>query len=510
MTGGVVRGVREGETIAWRGIPYAAPPTGRLRFRAPQRVVPWEGIRDAARYGLVAPQAYRGQFTGVPPEVPSGEDCLSVNVVAPASASPDGPPLPVMVFIHGGGYSTGSSRDFSGEGRAFVRTGTVLYVSFNYRLGALGYLDFSRYSTLRRPFESNPGLRDQVAALRWVRRNIRAFGGDPDRVTVFGESAGANAVTTLMGTPSARGLFARAIAQSAPPDAVYSRSMAAVWAEQFVRILRQRRVPAALDGASEQPVSSAEAVALLTGATAAELVDAALVLQARTPEETPGVFCLAPVVDGRLLPRYPLAAFRDGTAHRVPLIIGTNDREGTIFRGRLDILPRSASRIEAVLAFGHPDDRDPITRAYPGLPGGAHAADFGGDYAFWYPSIAVAERHSRYAPVYFYRFDVAPRLLRWAGLHATHGIEMFALFEQSRAPLARTMTSLGGRRVFRSAGERMRDAWLQFAVTGAPPSDWPPYTEDERLTLIIDEQDRIESDPRAERRLAWSSLLPLG
>ncbi len=148
-----------------------------------------------------------------------------------------------------------------------------------------------------------------------------------------------------------------------------------------------------------------------------------------------------------------------------------------------------------------------------GLPGpaedGALAPDFGGDYAFWYPSVALAERHSRYAPVYFYRFDVAPRLLRWAGLDATHGVEMFALFEQSDAPLARAMTSLGGRKIFSSAGERMRDAWLQFAVTGTPAADWPRYEEPERLTLIIADRDRVESDPRADRRRAWSALLPL-
>lgn len=456
-------------------------------------------------FGLVAPQAHKGQFTGVSPDVPSGEDCLTVNVIAPESALADAPAMPVIVFIHGGGYSTGSSRDFSGQGRNFVRTGKVVYVSFNYRLGALGYLDFSRYSTPRRPIDSNLGLRDQVAALLWVRRNISAFGGDPERVTVFGESAGANSVTTLMATPAARGLFSRAIAQSAPPNAVYSRSMAAVWAEQFVEILRRRS-----GDARRSPLPVTRAVSLLTGAEASELVDAALVLQARTPEETPGVFCLAPVVDGRFVPRHPMATFRSGLAHRVPLIIGTNDREGTIFRGRLDILPRSAPRIEAVLAQGAPDDRGPIALAYPGLPGGAHAADFGGDYAFWYPSVALAERHSRFAPVYFYRFDVAPRLLRWAGLDATHGVEMFALFEQADAPITRTMTSLGGRKVFSRAGERMRDAWLHFAATGAPPLGWPRYSEPDRLTLIIDDRDRVESDPRADRRLAWSALLPLG
>jgi para-nitrobenzyl esterase len=511
VTGGFVRGVREGGTIAWRGIPYAAPPTGRLRFRAPRTVVPWDGLRDVAAFGPVAPQAHKGQFAGVGPDVPSGEDCLTVNVVAPGSWPADGALLPVIVFIHGGGYSTGSSRDFSGEGLNFVRTGRVVYVSFNYRLGALGYLDFSRYSTLRRPIDSNLGLRDQVAALRWVRRNIRAFGGDPDRVTIVGESAGANAVTTLMATPSARGLFSRAIAQSAPPNAVYSREMAAVWAEQFVEILRRRQTdaePSLADAGT--PLTAPAAVALLTSAPVSELVAAALVLQTRAPDETPGLYCLAPVVDGRFLPRHPIAAFRSGTAHRVPLIIGTNDREGTIFRGRLDILPRTAPRIDAVLARGPRDAHALIAQAYPGLSRGALSADFGGDYAFWYPSVGVAENHSRYAPVYFYRFDVAPRLLKWAGLDATHGLEMIALFEQTDARIGRTVTSLGGRKVFSDAGERMRDAWLLFAAAGAPPDGWPRYDEQHRLTLIIADRDRVESDPRADRRRAWTALLPLG
>ncbi|MCR2808687.1 MULTISPECIES: carboxylesterase family protein [unclassified Microbacterium] len=519
VTGGVIRGIREGDTTAWRGIPYSAAPVGPLRFRSPRRVAPWSGCRDAAAFGPVAPQVHKGQFTGTPPGVPSAEDCLTVNVVAPSSVPAGGAPLPVMVFIHGGGYTAGSSQDFTGQGRNFVDTGRVVYVSFNYRLGALGYLDFSRYSTRRRPMESNLGLRDQIAALRWVHRNIHRFGGDPGRVTVFGESAGGNAVTTLMGTPSARGLFARAIAQSAPPDAVYSRATAAGWAEQFVEILRGQSPPIApggssavgLDAARDDPLTVEATVALLTGATPSALANAALVLQVRTPAQTPGTFCLAPVIDGRLVPRHPIVSFRTGTAHRVPLIIGTNDREGTIFRGRIDILPKSAPRIAAVLGRGTAVGRDLIARAYPGLPGAAAAAaDFGGDYAFWYPCVAVAERHARYAPVYFYRFDVAPRLMRWAGLDATHGLELLALFEQGDARLARTMTSLGGRKAFDTAGARMRDAWLRFAAVGAPPESWPSYAAPERLTLIIADQDRVQADPRAERRRAWTALLPLG
>ncbi|MCS5717933.1 carboxylesterase/lipase family protein [Herbiconiux sp. CPCC 205763] len=503
VTGGVVRGLREGSTVAWRGIPYAAPPVGALRFRSPHPVVAWNGSRDASTFGLVAPQAYKGQFTGVPPSIPSGEDCLTVNVVSPAN--PRSGSMPVMVFIHGGGYSAGSSREFTGQGESFVRTGQVVYVSFNYRLGALGYLDFSRYSSRRRRIDSNLGLRDQVAALRWVQSNIASFGGDPGNVTVFGESAGGNAVTTLLAIPAARDLFHRAIAQSPPSNAVYSRALAATWAAEFIEVVRERR-----QHDLERELSNDETVALLTQAPATELVTAALTIQARTPEWYPGTFCLAPVVDGRFLPRHPLHAIRTGQAHRVPLIIGTNDREGAIFRGRIDILPSSAPRIHALFARAPEDARTPMHDAYPGLPARRSAADFAGDYAFWYPSVKVADFHSRYAPVHCYRFDVAPRLMKWVGLDATHGLEMFALFDQADAGFGRAMTLFGGRKPFNGAGERMRDSWLHFAAVGRPPETWPPYSEHDRRTMIIAESDRVESDPRPHRRRAWSTFLPLG
>ncbi len=143
------------------------------------------------------------------------EDCLTLNVIAPITGS--AVPRPVMVYIHGGAYAFGSSREMPDQGEGLVHDGGIVFVNLNYRLGALGYLDFSRYSTPERPVESNLGLRDQLAALEWVRDNIAAFGGDPDNVTLFGESAGGNAVTTMMAVPAARGLFARAIAESSPP-----------------------------------------------------------------------------------------------------------------------------------------------------------------------------------------------------------------------------------------------------------------------------------------------------
>ena len=497
VTGGVVRGTAEDGVLAWRGIPYAAPPVGELRFRAPQPVVPWVGIRDASRYGRVAPQPYKSQFKGARPSVPAGEDCLTVNVLRPPSASRRQLGRPVMVFIHGGGYSVGSSQDFTGRGESFVRTGRVIYVSFNYRLGALGYLDFSRYSTPERPLESNLGLRDQVAALRWVHDNIRAFGGNPHNVTVFGESAGANAVLHLMATPAAAGLFTRAIAQSPPTSASFSHALTEGWASEFVAELRSLRTDASTLSAHE----------LLTSAPVADLTRAAVALQARTPDANPGTFCLVPVVDGDFLPERVLDAFRHGTVHRVPLIIGTNEREGSLFRGRVDILPQSPMRIAAIFDHAPVSSHDAMRSVYASLPAKRSSSDFGGDFVFWYPSLQIGDFHSRVAPVYAYRFDLAPRLMHLLGIGATHGIELFALFDHVDGPTARAMSLLGGRELFINAGERMRLHWLRFACTGRPDDTWPTYSESDRLTLIIDEVDRIESDPRGERRAVWQEFL---
>ncbi|WP_440710199.1 carboxylesterase/lipase family protein [Herbiconiux sp. YIM B11900] len=500
VTGGTVRGAQRRDLRWWRGIPFAAAPVGALRFRAPRAPEPWSGVREARDFGPVAMQSRGGNFIGASRSAVMSEDCLSINVLRPADERTG---LPVMVFVHGGAYSVGSSAEHPQNGEALVREGGIVYVSFNYRLGALGYLDFTRYSTPERPLESNLGLRDQVAALEWVRQNIAAFGGDPANVTLFGESAGGNAVTTLMATPSAHGLFARAIAQSSPANAIYLPETTAVWAEEFVELLTE-----AIDADGVESTSDDLAGQVLVSADATELVEAAVTLTLRTPDAHPGTIALSPVIDGDFLPERPLDAFKEGRAAAIPLIIGTNDREGSLFVGRLDILATTPKRIRAIFRRTKKGNRKAIKAEYPGLPAKRPAADFGGDYAFWYPTVKVAERHSRYQPTYFYRFDVAPRLVRLAGFDATHGLDLFAVFDRMNGWFGRTMTVLGGRRAFRSAGVRMRAHWLRFAHEGRLGPDWPAYDEQERLTLVIDAADRVEADPRGSRRLAWQAFVP--
>jgi para-nitrobenzyl esterase len=342
-----------------------------------------------------------------------------------------------------------------------------------------------------------------VAALEWVHGNIRAFGGDPDRVTIFGESAGGNAVTTLMTVPRAHGLFARAIAQSPPPNAIYPAELTAKWAGDFVEILSEL-----VDNDSTDSTSGDDAAALLTAATDDQLVRATTRMQLRTPDHEPGTICLSPVIDGDFLPERPLDAFKFGRAHPVPIIIGTNDREGSLFTGRLDILATTPPRIRAIFARTRKKARKALKAQYPGLPARRPAADFGGDYAFWFPSIKVAERHASFAPVYFYRFDIAPRLVRMIGLDATHGLELFALFERMDGLFGRGMGLLGGRAAFKRAGRRMQRNWLRFAEDGTVDESWPKYTARHRRTLVIDVIDRVEADPRSERRRAWQEFVP--
>jgi len=471
---GIVRGKLRGDLRTWRGIPYAAPPVGPLRLRAPQPVAPWKGVRRAKKYGAQAPQAAAGPARLQPP---TSEDCLTLNVVAPAR--PSAAPRPVMVFLHGGGYTIGSSRTPIYRGDVLARRGDLVYVSVNYRLGVLGYLDFSPWGTPERPVDTNLGLRDQVAALEWVRDNIAAFGGDPSQVTVFGESAGGNAVTTLMATPAAGGLFAAAIAQSPSASSIVTRDDAAVAAG---RVLEQ------FDGGA----------ARLFDAPAAELVAIGDRVLMDAVDSAPGTRAAAPVIDGDFLPEHPLDAFEAGRQHRVPLVIGTNDREGALFPRVWDILATTPDRIDGMFERMDPAAKERVAAAYPGYPSTDAAIDLGGDSVFWWPSTLVAQAHAQVAPTWVYRYDYAPPLLRAARFGATHGTELPVVFGYGLG----TLGALVGTRALRAVSDRVQAQWLSVARTSAPLPSWPQYGP-ARTSLIIDRQDRLEDDSRRERRLAW-------
>ncbi|RVW02973.1 carboxylesterase/lipase family protein [Rhodococcus xishaensis] len=473
---GVVRGRRLPDLLSWRGIPYAKPPVGRLRLRAPEPVIPWTGVLDATAFGPVAPQQNRN----------GDENCLTLNVLRPAA--PSVAPRPVMVWIHGGAYMAGSASSPAYSGASLVRRGDVVFVSLNYRLGALGYLDFREFSTSDYPFEVNVGLRDQIAALEWIQRNIAQFGGDPANVTVVGQSAGANAALTLMSTPAAEGLFARAIAQSPPSAACNGPELASKWAREFLDIAG---------------VTTPEAAAFLAAADPQLLVRTATRLSARGADEAPGVRVFAPVADGDLLPQCPLEAFEAGTEHRVPLLVGTTAYEGRHYQRFLDILPTNRHRIEKMFAgTDHPEVKTRVINAYPGYPGRRGAADLGGDVVLWVPTLRFAQAHARHGDTFMYRYDFTPRLLRLTGLGATHATDLVPVFG-TRTPLARALTALGGRRGMRAVTDTMQEHWLAFARTGRPLDGWPRYSPERRETLIIDEICRIEFDPRRRRREAW-------
>lgn len=487
---GVVRGLQRRRIVQWRSIPYAAPPVGALRFRAPQPVEPWSGVRSATEYGFAAMQFRDGARIGPSKPQPTSEDCLTLNITAPAE--PAAAPRPVMVFVHGGGYMFGTSalRLYSG-GRLALR-GDVIVVSLNYRLGAFGYVDFSEFSSPERPFESNLGLRDQVAALQWVQRNIGAFGGDPDNVTVFGESAGANAVVSLLATPTAARLFHRAIAQSSPADWAVTATEARAFAHRC------------LDNLRATPENAVEALNTAAPNTIRKSADRAI---GEVLWQQPGSFPIAPVVDGDFLPMDPIEAIRSGNAHAVPLIIGTNRDEATLFKRFDRSLPTTSEQLHVALSrCGGPELEKQVVAAYPGYPSRGAAVRMGGDFVFWRPTIEVLEGHSRHAPAYAYRLDFSPRAVQLAGFGATHAIDLIPVFGGVDGAIGRSLTAAGGYRDFLAVQREFQDNWLSFARKGEPLSSWPQYTEQRRSTRIIDSPARVEIDPDRAKRLAWQGV----
>lgn len=476
---GWIRGTREEKVRSWRGVPFGASTAGARRFRAAEPVPSWDGVRDCTEFGAVAPQPTYSWTD----RIDGDEDCLHLDVVRPDTDKQ----LPVVVYIHGGSFIVGSSHMLMLRGFQLAEQMDVVYISINFRLGALGYLDLR---SLDGECSANPAVTDQLLALQWVKKNIAAFGGDPDNITLMGESAGGAAVLTLMAVPQAEGLFHRAIAQSPPIAMIHSRRQSTFWARELVNRLALPRATT-IDTLREEPF--------------ADIVRAGQSMMWRAGELRRLNSCYAPTVDGELIPDHPFEVFKQGKQHQVPLLLGTNSDEASFSKY---ILQRSSARARAghrlLASFDH-EHAPEVVAAY----GGSHArADFAAllaDALFWAPTVRIAEKHSRTQPTWMYRFDFAPAALRWLGLGAMHSLELSNIFGDASASRLKMLTTMGNSSDMENLTVTMQQHWAAFMHEGRPLDSWPLYdAAHDRKTLIFDVEPHVVEDPYAERREAWA------
>jgi carboxylesterase type B len=565
---GPVRGVTEGGLAVFRGLPFARPPVGPLRFRPPEPPEPWSRVRDASRFGPSASQ--NGALVGPLMSLGinrTGEDCLYLNIWTPAAHRGR---RPVLVWIHGGAFILGSGCQMLYDGATLARRGDVVVVTINYRLGALGFLRLRDRFGERLPATGNEGLLDQVAALEWVRDEIAAFGGDPGNVTIFGESAGSMSCATLLGMPRAHGLFHRAILQSGAANYLWPRDTASRLSDRMLADLAvtspedlRAAAPARLLAAQRRlfmelmlgehhvlgtlsPAGQRVAGAVFLGLSLARRRFRGVVSpvsrglldllrrrgRRRSAPAAPEMAALRvlrtrglpfqPVIDGDVIPRDPLAAIRDGEARGIPLLIGTNLDEARLF-APLD--PEATTLDEAEL----------LARCEEAIPGGPDAARraiavyrearagrgervepgdlwfaIESDRTMRYPAMRLAALHATHQPgTYAYLF-MWPSPAMGGLFGACHALELPFLFGTLEHPLLRPFTGKGP--AAQALAGQIQDAWIAFARTGRPGhagiADWPAYDAAHRRTMILDRQCRVETTPREAERRFWESLPP--
>ncbi|HSZ41014.1 MAG TPA: carboxylesterase family protein [Trebonia sp.] len=480
ISAGRVRGCLENGVYVFRGMPFAKPPLGALRFRAPEDPVPWEGVRDASAFGPPVPQPAPAS-PGVPAPRPRPEEWLTVNVWTPDITSAG---LPVLVWIHGGGYMFGSGGDPVSDGAGFAMSGVVL-VSCNYRLGFEGWAEIPGAP-------ANRGLLDQVAALRWVRENVARFGGDPSNVTVFGESAGGGSVAALLAMPAARGLFRRAIAQSVP-GTFFGPDLAA---EVTAAIAAEAGVPASYDALA------ALSPAHLVGASAAvaerlgEMPQLGPVASTMTP--------FSPVVDGDVLPRSPWRALLSGAARDVDLLTGHNRDEFRLFitrEGRLGTITDAEAETALQTFAPWPDGPDAYRRAYPDATAERLYETVNSDWLFRMPTLHLAQAHAASGGrTFLYELRaVAPAGDGMFG--ACHALDVPLLFGNDGAGIGSMLAGGQPPAEFRALGDLMRGEWVRFASSGEP--GWAAYGTGHRTTRIYDIPADTVSYPEATSMRLW-------
>jgi len=487
---------------AFLGIPFAAPPIGPMRWRAPAPPAPWTGVRQATAWGR---QAWQFMMEGLGPlsfafnasgAANRDEDCLYLNVWTPGL---DHRKRPVLVWIHGGGFTAGTGGSPIYAGTALARRGDVVVVTINYRLGALGFLNLEKITGGRIPACGNEGLLDQTMALEWVRDNIEAFGGDPNRVTIFGESAGGMSIGALLAFPRAHGLFHRAIPQSGACSTAHTLARSVQIAQGIV----DRLGLSANDDVDRLMVIEPE-----------KLINAGVAQSAAE-----GAMIFAPCIDGTLLTELPIDAVKRGAADGIPVMTGATRDEWRLFTA-MPGFPSFAELDDAALAMvlgRKTSDAETVVQRYRAVrqargdrvdPVALFAA-IETDRVFRIPAIRLAEALAeRGQAAYEYLFTWESPWGEGA-LGSPHAIDLGFVFG-THAMTESSAGFFGSGHAADSLSAHVQDAWLAFASSGNPRtdvlSDWRPYDTRERTTAIFGDPVSVASDPFGEERAVWNEL----
>ena len=497
---GRVRGTVERGVRTFKGIPYAAPPLGSLRWKPPQKAAPWPGVREAASYGNMSIQAEN--VFDLPADLLKlftlggrqkiSEDCLYLNIW---TSGLEGRKRPVLFWCHGGAFVTGSGSSPWTDGANLCRLDDVVVVSINHRLGALGYLHLEDIAGEAFAGAGTAGMRDIVAALEWVRDNIAAFGGDAGNVTIFGESGGGAKVSVLMSLPSAKGLFHKAVIQSGPAVQMADR-------EDGIKTARQVLSELGLDAASAGKLRELPALTILKAQNAVQTT----VGRASFADRRRLGF--NPVIDGTFFPGGPFAPAAPAMSAHVPLMIGTNKDEMALFLGHLDWVRKATfdSLVDAMTPYVGARSADVIAayrKAQPDMKAGEIGLHIVGDLGIRNLSLTIAERKlaQQAADVFVYLFAWETPVLG-GRLRSCHTLEIPFVFN-NLADAALT----GDDPTRLALGERMARAWIAFARTGRPGHaglpDWPAYSTATRPTMIFDTQCQVKNDPYGAERRVW-------